>query len=96
LQHATTPRGRLILDAGAVRAVVVRRASLLAAGITGVIGDFSAGDPVEIADDGGAVVARGLVAFDSEDLPALLGKSSPDLPRELRREVVHRDDLIIL
>ncbi|CAN5550670.1 glutamate 5-kinase [soil metagenome] len=96
LRHATTPRGRLVLDPGAVAAVVHRRVSLLPAGITDVIGDFSAGDPVELADQDGVVRARGLVAFDSEDMPALLGRSTPDLPQELRREAVHRDDLIIL
>jgi glutamate 5-kinase len=96
LRHATTPRGRLLLDSGAVTAVVRNRASLLPAGITAVTGDFAAGDPVELADPGGTVVARGLVAFDSEDLPELLGKSTPDLPADLRREAVHRDDLIIL
>src|SRR4029450_12894203 len=45
LAHATTPRGRLHLDDGAVGAVVGRRASLLPAGVTGVDGHFSAGDP---------------------------------------------------
>jgi glutamate 5-kinase len=96
LQHATTPQGRLVLDAGAVRAVVDRRASLLPAGITGAEGDFGAGDAVEIAGPDGAAVARGLVAFDSADLPAMFGKSSPQLPDELRRAVVHRDDIVIL
>jgi glutamate 5-kinase len=96
LRHATTPRGRLSLDAGAVAAVVGKRASLLPAGITGFAGDFAAGDPVELADPAGTVVARGLVAFDSEDLPDLLGKSTRDLPEDQRREAVHRDDLIVL
>jgi glutamate 5-kinase len=96
LRHATTPRGRLLLDPGAVTAVVHRRASLLPAGITAVTGDFAAGDPVELAGPDGTVVARGLVAFDSEDLPGLLGKSTRDLPADLRREAVHRDDLIVL
>jgi glutamate 5-kinase len=96
LRHATTPRGRLVLDAGAVTAVLTRRVSLLTAGIVGVSGDFSAGDPVELADEAGRVLARGLVGFDSEDLPGLLGRSSHELPAELRREAVHRDDLVIL
>ncbi len=96
LRHATTPRGRLVLDPGAVTAVIVRRVSLLPAGIIGVSGDFSAGDPVELADAQGTVVARGLVGFDSEDMPSMLGKSTWDLPPELRREAVHRDDLIVL
>ena len=100
LAHATDPRGRLVLDAGAVRAVVERRASLLAAGVTGVDGDFSAGDPVDLTDPEGRPVARGLVNFDAAELPSLLGRSSHDLKRELgaayEREVVHRDDLVVL
>jgi glutamate 5-kinase len=100
LAHATDPRGRLVLDAGAVRAVVERRASLLAAGVTGVDGDFTAGDPVDLTDPEGRPVARGLVNFDAAELPSLLGRSSHDLKRELgaayEREVVHRDDLVLL
>jgi glutamate 5-kinase len=100
LAHATDPRGSLVLDAGAVRAVVERRASLLAAGVTGVAGDFTAGDPVDLTDPEGRPVARGLVNFDAAELPSLLGRSSHDLKRELgaayEREVVHRDDLVIL
>ncbi len=100
LAHASEPKGRLALDAGAVRAVVERRASLLAAGVTGVTGRFSAGDPVDLIDPDGRPVARGLVNFDSDEVPALLGKSSQQLKRELgagfEREVVHRDDLVIL
>jgi glutamate 5-kinase len=96
LRHATTPRGRLVLDLGAVAAVVQRRASLLSAGITAVTGEFDAGDPVELADPDGAIVARGLVGYDAADLPDLLGRKTSDLPAEFRREVIHRDDLILL
>lgn len=96
LRHATTPRGRLVLDAGAVTAVVERRASLLPAGIIAVAGDFDAGDPVELVDSKGTVVARGLVGYESADLPPLLGRKTGELPAEFRREVVHRDDLILL
>ena len=96
LQHATKPRGQLVLDAGAVTAVVARRASLLPAGIVGVSGDFESGDPVELLGPDGAVVGRGLVSYDSADLPALLGRKTHDLPAEFRREVVHRDDLVLL
>ncbi|WP_232676464.1 glutamate 5-kinase [Nocardioides sp. R-C-SC26] len=100
LAHATEPRGRLVLDDGAVAAVVERRASLLAAGITAVSGRFVAGDPVDLVDGTGVVRARGLVNFDAEELPALLGRSSHDLKRELgaayEREVVHRDDLVLI
>src|SRR4051794_40355132 len=53
LAHATEPKGRIILDAGAVRAVAERRASLLPAGITGVAGTFAAGEPLDPADEAG-------------------------------------------
>ena len=96
LRHATTPRGRLVLDAGAVEAVVRRRTSLLSAGVTGVEGEFGAGDPVELVGPDGVPVARGLVAYDAGELPDLLGRSTPDLDADHRREVVHRDDLVLL
>jgi glutamate 5-kinase len=100
LAHATEPKGRLFLDEGAVRALTERRASLLPAGITRVTGSFTGGDPVDLVDPAGAVVARGLVNYDSDELPGLLGRSTRDLARELgasyEREVVHRDDLVVL
>ncbi|OON80814.1 glutamate 5-kinase [Streptomyces tsukubensis] len=100
LQHASTPQGALVLDDGAVRAVVESRSSLLPAGIARVEGNFGAGDPVELRDSSGRAVARGLVNFDAKELPQLLGRSTRDLARELgpayEREVVHRDDLVLL
>ncbi len=100
LAHATEGKGRVLLDDGAVRAVVERRASLLPAGITAVQGQFSAGDPVDLVDPAGVAVARGLVNYDADELPRLLGRSTRDLARELgssyEREVVHRDDLVLL
>ncbi|GID26367.1 glutamate 5-kinase [Paractinoplanes brasiliensis] len=101
LAHATAPRGRLHLDPGAVAAVVARRKSLLPAGITAVDGSFAAGDPVDLVDAGsGAPVARGLVNYDAIELPALLGRTTGELAAALgpgyEREVVHRDDLVLL
>jgi glutamate 5-kinase len=100
LAHATTPRGGLVLDPGAVTAVVQRRTSLLPAGITAVEGEFAAGDPVDLLDPDGQPVARGLVAYDAAEIPPLLGKSTRELGRTLgsaySREVVHRDDLVLL
>ncbi|MCF3130771.1 glutamate 5-kinase [Streptomyces olivochromogenes] len=100
LQHASTPLGSLTLDDGAVRAVVKGRKSLLPAGIAAVEGEFSAGDPVELRDGEGRAVARGLVNFDAKEIPQLLGRSTRELARELgaayEREVVHRDDLVVL
>ncbi|HEX8932632.1 MAG TPA: glutamate 5-kinase [Pseudonocardiaceae bacterium] len=94
LRHAAGTVGRLQLDDGAVSAVVHRRRSLLAAGITGVEGEFEAGDVVELINPRGIVVARGMVGFDAAELAELIGRSTRDLPPELRREVVHADDLV--
>ncbi|HEX3829832.1 MAG TPA: glutamate 5-kinase [Sporichthyaceae bacterium] len=100
LAHAATPRGELHLDAGAVRAVVKGGKSLLPAGVTEVAGGFVAGDPVDLLDENGHAVARGLVNFDSTELPSLLGRSTRELAVELgpayEREIVHRDDLVLL
>ena len=100
LAHASAPRGRLHLDAGAVEAVVRRRLSLLPAGVTGADGAFAAGDPVDLVDEDGQPVARGLVNFDAGELPLLLGRQTRELADEygpsFSREIVHRDDLVVL
>ena len=93
-------RGELVIDDGAVRAVVRQGKSLLPAGIQEVRGKFGMGDPVAVVDARGAVLARGLVAYSSDEirriarLPAreirpVLGYSNGD-------EVIHRDDLVLV
>ena len=100
LKHAAVAHGSLRLDHGAVEAVVKRRASLLPAGITGVEGAFDAGDPVNLRDENGTIVARGLVNYDATEIPGLMGRSTrwlaSKLGPEYEREVVHRDDLVIV
>ncbi|GHD26526.1 glutamate 5-kinase [Nocardiopsis kunsanensis] len=100
LAHATAGRGSLVLDPGAVRAVVREKASLLPAGVVKVRGEFSAGDPVDLCDEEGTVVARGLVNYDAAEVPDLMGRSTRWLAREMgpsyERELVHRDDLVLL
>ena len=100
LAHASATKGRVHLDAGAVRALTQRKASLLPAGITAVGGDFSAGDPIDLVGPDDVVIARGIVNYDSAELPELLGRSTHELAAalgaEYEREVVHRDDLIVL
>jgi glutamate 5-kinase len=100
LAHLATIQGRLTIDDGAVQAVRERHRSLLPAGITSVKGTFEPGDPVEIADSAGRIVARGLVNFSSYELPRMLGRSTKELSaslgRQYEREVIHVDDLVIL
>jgi glutamate 5-kinase len=100
LAHAAVACGTLRLDAGAVEAITVRRASLLPAGVTAAEGTFEAGDPVDLTDESGKPVARGIVNYDVAELPSLMGHStrwlSSKLGPEYEREVIHRDDLVIL
>jgi glutamate 5-kinase len=99
LAHATEPKGQLVLDDGAVRAVTTRGTSLLPAGVTAVHGTFEAGEPVDLVSEDGVVVGRGLVNYDASEIPALLGRSTRELAAELgdgyERELVHRDDLVL-
>ncbi len=99
LAYASQAKGDLVLDEGAVHAVLERKASLLPAGVTAVHGDFLAGEPVRLVDPSGSVVARGIVNYDAADLPGILGKSTHTLVEErgpeFDREVVHRDALIV-
>ncbi len=100
LAHAANPQGRLVLDAGAVKAVTERGASLLPAGVLAGHGTFEAGDPVDLCDENHHAVARGLVNYSSGELPDLLGRSTRELAVALGagydRELVHRDALVLL
>ncbi len=100
LAHAAASHGRLLLDEGAAKAIEAGRASLLPAGITGVEGGFDAGDPVDLCAPDGRVIARGLVSYDASEIPAMMGRSTRELAAqrgpEYEREIVHRDDLVLL
>ena len=92
--------GRIRVDAGAATALREQGRSLLARGVTAVIGDFSRGDLIEIEDEAGQVIARGLVHYDSKDLENICQKNSAQIKKILQidnpPEVIHRDDLVIL
>ena len=94
VRYAAEAAGSLTLDDGAVAAVVDRRRSLLAAGITALHGRFHGGDVVELHDPAGKMVARGVVAYEASELATMIGRSTGDLPAELRRPAVHADDLV--
>lgn len=94
VRYAAEATGSLTLDAGAVRAVVGSRRSLLPAGITEVSGRFHGGDVVELRDADGTMVGRGVVAYDVAELTTMLGRSTGELPEDLRRPAVHADDLV--
>lgn len=100
MEHMAIARGRIMIDDGAVEAITVRRRSLLPAGLIGVSGTFEAGDVVEITNNHGTVVARGLTNYSVTELPAMVGKSTRQLREELGPEydrvVIHTDDTVIV
>jgi glutamate 5-kinase len=93
-------RGTLVVDDGAVRALVERKRSLLPAGITAVRGRFRAGDAVSLERLDGTAFARGLCRYDARDVRKLLGARSEEIESRVGHyegdEVVHRDDLVVL
>ncbi|WP_199255538.1 glutamate 5-kinase [Mycolicibacterium mengxianglii] len=94
VRYAADSAGSLTLDEGAVRAVLKQRRSLLPAGITASSGRFYGGDVVELKGPDGTVVARGVVAYDAGELSSMMGRSTSDLPADMRRPAVHADDLV--
>ncbi|KUI25417.1 glutamate 5-kinase [Mycobacterium sp. GA-2829] len=94
VRYAAESTGALTLDHGAVNAVVRQRRSLLPAGITAVSGRFYGGDVVELRAPDETMVARGVVAYDATELATMLGRSTSELPAEMRRPAVHADDLV--
>jgi len=96
IAFAVSASGTIVVDGGARRALVERGRSLLPAGVVSVRGPFNIDDAVEIAGPDGAVFAKGLVRQDSSTVAEWAGRRSDELPEEASREVVHRDDLVVL
>jgi glutamate 5-kinase len=93
-------KGDLVLDAGAIEAVLSRGVSLLPVGVTAVRGRFSRGDLVRCVDASGRAVGQGLVNYSSEEAARLAGAASSEiadrLGYSLEPELVHRDNLVVL
>ena len=100
LAFTARTRGALVIDAGAVAAVVRAGRSLLPAGIVAIEGEFGIGDPVKCVDTAGRELARGLVAYSSRELARILGQPTnriePVLGYTNGPEAIHRDDLVVL
>jgi glutamate 5-kinase len=98
LKYAKPARGTLVVDAGAAQVLRERGSSLLPVGITGVDGDFKAGDAVEVASNG-STVGKGIVDYSATELVRVLGMKSSEV-RELlphaADEVIHRDRFVLV
>lgn len=92
------PKGVLVIDAGAVKALHAGR-SLLAAGVTRIEGTFARGDAVVVRGPEGHEIGRGLVAYGADNAERIKGKSSTEASKILgltgRPEMIHRDDLVV-
>jgi glutamate 5-kinase len=93
------PAGAIVIDDGAVRALMGGK-SLLPAGVTRAVGRFDRGDTVSILGPDGAEVARGICAYSDGDAARIIGRKSVDIEALLgyrgRDEIVHRDDLVLI
>ena len=100
LRYFSRIAGRVVIDAGAAEALLEKGKSLLSSGMTDVIGDFKRGDTVEIADNAGTIIARGLVNFSAVECRNIAGKSSDELHKLLGNdtedEVIHRNNLTLM
>jgi glutamate 5-kinase len=94
IAFAAAPRGSLVVDAGAARALVERGASLLAVGVVDVRGEFSPGDVVEVVGPGGDRLARGLVHVDAATARRWASGSPPAGVRN-HDALLHRDHLVL-
>ncbi|MCB4207395.1 glutamate 5-kinase [Arthrobacter sp. UM1] len=99
LAHLADSHGSVHVDAGAARALVEGHKSLLAAGVTGVTGEFDTGDPVDVVGPEGTV-ARGIAAYESREISRMMGRRTRDILAELGegydRPIVHADDLAVV
>ena len=100
IAHALRAKGKLHVDEGARRAVLELKKSLLPSGIARIEGSFSKGDPVDMVDPTGTAFARGLSAYDADELQRIAGKRTTEIESILGYryldEAVHRDDLAVL
>ena len=93
-------RGKLTLDAGAVKVIQQDGKSLLPIGVTAVEGNFERGEVVACCDESGIELARGLVNYSAIESARIMRKSSKDIENILgyveEAELIHRDNLVLL
>ncbi len=93
------PRGLLVIDEGAEKAILANGKSLLPSGIRDVQGRFSLGDKVAVVGENGHELAVGMVNYHSGDIRKIMGLKSHEIEAALgfkhEDEVIHRDNLVV-
>lgn len=93
-------RGRVTLDAGATKALLVDGKSLLPVGVCDTAGDFERGEVVSCLDENGREIARGLINYSSIETSRILRTPSNQIESKLgyvdEPELIHRDNLVLL
>ena len=93
MAHASQPEGRVLIDAGAARALTMGKKSLLLPGLTGVDGDFESGSVVDVVGPEG-VLARGICRYAAAELREVLAARAEGTPApDHVAPMIHRDDL---
>ena len=99
LAYNVTPKGAILVDPGARKALVQGHKSLLPAGILEVFGGFRKGDAVHLMDTDGKPFAVGLTNYSAREIGRIKGRQSQEIAQSLGHkaydEVVHRDNLVI-
>ena len=97
---AATPKGKIMVDEGAKRALIENGVSLLASGITGVEKTFKSGETVSIVDAEGVEFARGISNYSSSEIALIKGAQSREIEQILGRkgytEVVYRGNMVLV
>ena len=92
-------KGQLVLDAGAIKVLTEQGRSLLAVGVTRVVGTFTRGELVTCVDTDGVEIARGLVNYNSDEAERIKGQSTESIADILGYreddELIHRDNLVV-
>lgn len=92
--------GDIVIDQGAVNALQTKGSSLLAKGVVGVNGRFERGEVARVVNTKGALIAKGLASYSSDDMQQIKGMHSNEIGQVLGHdygsEVIHRDDLVVI
>lgn len=99
IAHAASVKGTISIDAGAVKAIVDMKKSLLPSGVVNIEGRFGIGDIISVTDGAGLEIAKGKARYSSKDMRQIKGRKSAEifdvLGYKFSDEVIHRDDLVV-